>query len=93
MCVQEVTFGDGSVGKVYATSSAMFLRPIGAKSAANPGVEYDVDQKVEARLGHEEAFLRGTILSRRAVDAGGNTLTGGTGKYTDLARHSSLCCI
>jgi hypothetical protein len=40
----------------------------GVCRAANPGVEYEIDQKVEARLGHDEPFTRAKILSRRLAN-------------------------
>ena len=66
----EVAFRDGSVGKVYASASAMLMRPLGSKGVAHPGVDYSVGSKVEARLDHEATFERAEVVSRRAVDSG-----------------------
>jgi hypothetical protein len=66
----EVVFRDGSVGKVYASGSAMLMRPLGSKGAAHPGVDYQLGAKVEARLDHEATFERAEVVSRRAVDGG-----------------------
>ena len=66
----EVAFRDGSVGKVYASGSAMLMRPLGSKGAAHPGVDYDVGMKVEARLDHEATFERAEVVARRPADGG-----------------------
>jgi hypothetical protein len=84
----ELVFGkDGSVGKVYASASAMFMRPVGARSAAHPGLEYEVGSKVEARLEHEAPFERAEVVSRRAVDGSGAVETAEKSQ-SELARQA-----
>ena len=66
----ELAFRDGSVGKVYASVSAMLMRPLGSKGVAHPGVDYAVGAKVDARLDREAAFEHAEVISRRDVGSG-----------------------
>jgi hypothetical protein len=66
----ELVFRDGSVGKVYASVSAMLMRPLGSKGVAHPGVDYAVGATVDARLDREAAFEHAEVISRRDVGSG-----------------------
>ena len=66
----EVLFGDGSVGRIYGSNSAFFLRPAGAVGGVHAGVEFSEGQVVDARMDREASFERGEVLTKRAEPQG-----------------------
>ena len=65
-------FGDGSVGRIYGSNSAFFLRPTGAVGGVHAGVEFSEGQVVDARMDREASFERAEVLTKRVAIGAAN---------------------